>query len=123
MNPERGEVAVTLGGGEYTMRPSWEALLRIERRIAPKTMIQLMTEYSERAISAEEATIIVTEGIRAHAIESGNELLKGLSERRVGELIYEAGGVPSVLGAVLEFVMNINGGSTKKKDGEGLPTE
>lgn len=122
-NPVRGEVGVTLDGKEYTMRPSWETLLYIEQRIAPKTLIQLMTDYEERAISAEEAAIIVTAGIRAHAVATDDKLLKGVTEKRVGELIYEAGGVPEVMGSVLVFVMNLNGGSKKKKAMEDLTSE
>jgi hypothetical protein len=121
-NPERGEVEVTLDGKTYVMRPSWEALVAIERAIAPRTIIQLVAQYETRALSAEEIALIVTEGIRAYGKAEKDKLLQMYSVEKVGELLYESG-VNSALPACLRFLMNVSGGSKKKAEGEDPPTE
>lgn len=113
-NAHRGEVSVVLDGREYTLRPSWAAYVAIEAALAPKTILQLIADYQTRGLSATETAVIITEGIRAWALENDDKMMARYQVHKVGEMIFDSGGVDAVIPACLEFMLNLNGGSKKK---------
>lgn len=118
-NPERGEVEIVLSGTTYVLRPTWEALVAIEKAIAPKNLVDVVysaNKQSHVSLSAFEMAVIVAEGVRAYAKESTEERVKVLTAvtpQKMLLLIAEEGPV-TCLEAVSEFVGNLAGGSKKK---------
>lgn len=105
INPERGEVGILLDGKVYCMRPTFSAIQQIERQLNT-SLARLARMAVASELSLEHMAVIATEGIRA----SGDPLMKAVNAERVGDLIYRAGVMQSMM-PILEFLGNaINGG-------------
>ena len=85
-NEERGEVSILLGGMELVLRPSHDAIRRIEAG-TKKNVVQLAMAAENHTMLSDEAAIVVTAMIRAWGGPGG----KGANADKVGRLIYDAG--------------------------------
>lgn len=104
------------------MRPSYEAMLAIERQTG-KTLLQLASGVAlgrSGGVSLGDAAIIVTEGIKAAGKDRDDPMKRAISRDRIGEMIYSSGYLKA-LGAIEDFLVNaLNGGHVpdEKKTGE-----
>ncbi len=81
MNKQRGEVAVRLNGHEYTMRPTFEALVEIEERLGAG-LVPIARRFVDAQFGVREVSGILAAGIRG-----GGEKVPA----NLGELIVRQG--------------------------------
>ena len=96
-NPLRNEVVIMLDGIAYVMRPSFEALVLIEKQLS-QTLIQIADKISTENISLTELAVII-------------EIC--MEKRASAEFIQDAivrGGMTSALNAVADLMMAIFSG-------------
>ena len=90
-NGVRGDVGITLGGKEYVLRPTYQALIEIER-MTGGTMTTVARRILDGDIGMGDATAIITAGLKAAGEPATTEA--------VGKMVYDAGllnvGVPLV---------------------------
>jgi hypothetical protein len=86
-NSHRGEIAITLSGRTYVMRPSFEAIERIDSECG--SILQLAQKGVR--MSASDIALVVCEGIRAHGRHVGDTIVQSYDRRRVGRLIMAEG--------------------------------
>jgi hypothetical protein len=86
-NALRGEHMLTLGGVEYLLRPSHEAITIIEQKTGG-ALLQLARDASIGTMPNNEMAIVATALIRAGASDA---MTKNVGEKRIGELIFEEG--------------------------------
>ncbi|QEX18493.1 hypothetical protein FRZ44_38000 [Hypericibacter terrae] len=107
-NPERGEVAITLDGRRFVMRPDFEHLVEMEVRTGVG-LVELTRRIASGKYGVRDMAAIVTAG------------LKGAGEERadfakVGAMIL-ADGLTSLVDPVNQFLINaITGGKTPSGD-------
>lgn len=105
-NPDRGEVAVELGGVMYVMRPTFQALREIEVGTGQK-LVPLVEAFARRNFGATDVAVVVTAGIRG-----GGE--KAATFEKVGDMLAEKGiANPEVVSAVILFLTGALNGGTK----------
>lgn len=102
-NKHRGEVSITLGGKEYTLRPSFEAIADIEERTGRGT-VALTRLAASGDIGVGRAAIIL------HALMTAGGHKVDLKD--VGSMILEAG-IVSVLPAIMVVLGNVLAGGTE----------
>lgn len=115
-NEERGEVEITLGGTVYVMRPSYQAMISIER-LTGRTMVALAVSVGEGrfgSLTLDECAHIVTQGIHAAGRDRGDKVVQAYKTEKIGEMIYDDGIVES-LPVIENFLINALSGGTKKK--------
>jgi hypothetical protein len=116
-NKERGEVSITLGEVEYTLRPTWEALAEMETRAGHGIMTLARRFLHEREggtgdYTTRDITAILTAGIKA----GGGEV-----PLHLGKLIFQAG-VVSVAPIVGAFLIGaLAGGQTGNAEAPPAP--
>ena len=111
MNSFRGDIEVTLGGAAYTMRPTFEALLEIERLTGIGLIPLARRFYSQEFGVADIRNVIVP------AIKAGG----GKVPDNIGKLIIDAGPV-NLGGVVAQFLVGaLSGGEEKKADAPAEP--
>jgi len=117
VNPERGEVAILLDGKAYPMRPSYKAMVAIERATGATILgLSFRLALPRDGLTLEEMAIIITEGVRAAGEERNDPMLKGFSTERVGELLFD-GGILAAAAPIEAFLRNaITGGGSAKKN-------
>lgn len=64
MNPQRGDVPVTIAGTVYTMRPTFEALAAIEEKTGIG-LIPLWKRFGTQQYGIRDVVHVVTEAVRA----------------------------------------------------------
>lgn len=110
---ERGEVVLVLDGGDYVLRPSFEAIAAFEESTG-KGLLQLARDAVDGGLRLHEMAEIVCECIRAWGRATGTKSAAGVNARRIGELLVEADGgmmaVQRVIAGVL--AMASTGGYT-----------
>ncbi|HEY1605623.1 MAG TPA: GTA-gp10 family protein [Allosphingosinicella sp.] len=88
-----GQITLPLGGEDYVMRPSWEAIQSIERQLRP--LFDLAGAANLGKLTIEEMAVIAAAMMRAHgkaAPEDANaRTYNNADVGRLAELIYEAG--------------------------------
>ena len=109
MNKQRGDVAVTIGGQEYVLRPTYQALAEIEARTGVG-LVALAGKFMNRDFGVVEAVAIISAGIAG----SGEKPPKDLGDQIIGQ------GVLQLAGPILAFLTN---GLTGDQEGkaEGAP--
>lgn len=95
-NRERGEVSIRLQGVEYTMRPTYQALVEIEgatgRKIMPLT----------RAIAAGDYGIVDMTAVIAAGIKAAGGKAQTAT---IGNMLVASGmGNPAIVQSVIEFL-------------------
>lgn len=88
---ERGEISLTLDGGAFVLRPSFEAIDAFEAATG-KGLLQLAQESLRGALRLGEVAQVVTECVRAWGRATGQKSAQGVNASRVAELILEAEG-------------------------------
>jgi hypothetical protein len=86
-NKRRGEVAITLAGRTYVMRPSFEAIERIDSESG--SIINLARKGTN--ISASDIALVVCEGIKAHGRHVNNPLVAAYDRQQVNRMILAEG--------------------------------
>jgi hypothetical protein len=94
-NEERGEFGISLGGADYVLRPSFEAIQAFERPVADggtgKSLIQLAGEADRGAMTMATTAVIIAECIRAWGKAVGNTGARGAQADVIGPMLVEAG--------------------------------
>jgi len=96
-NAVRGEVALTLDGEEFVLRPTYDAIVAFEDATG-RGLVTLAQSASDGSMRLPEAAAIVTACVRAWGQVTGNTGARGVNAKRIGELILETkGGLMVVL--------------------------
>lgn len=89
-NETRGEVALTLDGAEFVLRPSYEAIVEFEAATG-RSLIDLAQAAGAGSLSLSDAAAIVTACVKAWGRATGNKSAAGVNAKRVAELLIEEG--------------------------------
>lgn len=120
----RGQLAVTLGGTEYNLRPSYEAIQRIELALG-KSHEHLANDAVQMRLTYGELAVICCEMMKAHAKANPDDPLKtsylGAKPEKLEKLIFECGKVKVNARIVILLTGALNGGYTA--EGELVATE
>lgn len=111
----RGQVTAPLGGVEYVLRPSYEAIMAAERETG-LSLFDLAGQASNGRMSLEHMGIVTAAMMRAYGKANPEDPLKtsyiGAKAEKVAELIYEAGG-PRIMGRLTVLLVGaLTGGYT-----------
>ena len=110
-NPERGEVAITLGGQRFVMRPDFEHLVEMEVRTGVG-LVELTRRIASGKYGVRDMAAIVTAGLKGGGEERADFA-------KVGAMIL-ADGLTSLVDPVNQFLINaITGGKTPSGDASG----
>lgn len=99
INRERGEVAITLGGVEYCLRPTFQALAEIESR-AGVGLMKLANRFGTADFGIKDLIAVLEPAIEAGGVKPPADL---------GALIAEAG-IANVVGPIGDFLAHALGG-------------
>jgi hypothetical protein len=105
-NEHRGEVEITFAGKPMVMRPTFDAMTRIERATG-MTLMSLMRRYASQDWGMYETAVIICEGLRA-----GSEGKDGPDVKRVGDQLMLAG-MTDYVAPIVEFVSQALGGTSE----------
>lgn len=83
-NQERGEINLTLGGKEYVLRPTFEALCEMEDRLGI-TITDLIMEFAAGKVSIKKVGTVVWAGIYGSMGDKAPTL------REVGDMLVKDG--------------------------------
>ena len=89
-NETRGEFALLLDGVEYVLRPTYEAIVAIEKACA-RSISELARAAFDRSLSIEHAALVAVHCIRAWGRETGDKGAQFAAPPRIGSLIVGAG--------------------------------
>ncbi|MFN3424893.1 MAG: GTA-gp10 family protein [Novosphingobium meiothermophilum] len=102
-NEVRGEIALDLGGREFVLRPTYQAIQAIESKTG-KGILALARGTTE--LTVLDAAIIAAECIKAHGKHIGDEMMASYTPVKLGEMIFETeGGVGACLGRLSVLLM------------------
>lgn len=119
-NPERGEIEVDIEGVPHVLRPSYEAIVAIEKATG-RGLVQLAQAAGDGSLAVDDAAIIVTECVRAHGRATGN---RDLTEYRVGTVaaaLVETGVIQVQKRLELLLYLAVTGGYTAKGEAKAPP--
>ena len=103
-NEHRGEVAITLVGEDYVMRPTFQCLCEIEAQTGVG-IFAMARRFHASNFGISDAAIIVTAGMKA-AGETGATV------KKIGEMIFETG-LDKTAAPITEFLMMALGGPSQ----------
>lgn len=110
-NPLRGEVAITLGGRSFVMRPDFEHLVEMESRTGVG-LVELTRRIASGKYGVRDMAAIVTAGLKGAGEERADFV-------KVGQMIL-ADGLTALVDPVNQFLINaITGGKTPGGDEPG----
>lgn len=114
-NETRGEIALDLGGAEYVLRPSYEAIQAIEKRTG-KGLLALARDAGGGDLTLVETALVAAECIKAHGKAKGDNLLAQTHADKIAEMILEAeGGVAASMGRIAVLLgLAATGGYTRE---------
>lgn len=124
-----GQLSVNLGGTEYLLRPSRQAISNIQRQLGGRSLTALAVQASGFGMTVEEAGVCVAEMMRAYgqtlpADEPGANDYRGAKAEVCADLIYEAG--ESTITGRLAIILTgaLTGGYTAsgERKAEGMKT-
>jgi hypothetical protein len=124
-NPTKGELTLTMEGFDYTLRPSREAVMAIEK-LTRKSVIELYNAATELKLTLNETAFIVAELVKAWGIETGDQGMQRASAERFTTLVYEHGlhlvcaRIATVLGLAATGGVSAEG-KVKPKTAEAIP--
>ncbi len=107
-NKERGEVAIKLGGQNFILRPTPEAVVAIETRVG-RGLVSLGQRLARDEATLEELTAVVFEGLRAAGEPAVFKTVRGM--------VYATGYTPIAL-RILQFLVNATTGG--RQDAEPM---
>lgn len=111
----RGQLPMPLGGEDYLLRPSFEAVLEIERNLRPA--FELAQDAMRGALTLEEMAVCVVAMMKAQGKtlpdnDPQASVYRAASVDQIGRLIYEAGG-PRICARLMVVLTGcVNGGYT-----------
>jgi hypothetical protein len=100
VNRERSEVTIVLGGKEYCLRPTFQALAEIEAR-AGVGLIKLMRRFVDHEFGLKDVLAVLGPAIEAGGVKPPVDL---------GDRIVETG-IANFFGPVSEFLALALGGA------------
>ena len=111
----RGHITLPVDGTEYVLRPSFEAIVSIERQLG-RSLFDLAGDSTQGRLSFEDMGVIASEMMRAYGKSNPEDPLassyRGAKAERLSELIYEAGG-PRICARITVLLMGaLTGGYT-----------
>jgi hypothetical protein len=115
-NSERGESELILEGATYRLRPSYAAIVAIEKATDMK-LIALVNEGNRGNISLDNLGIIARELIRAGAEDDAT---RHVGAERLSELIYEAGVISATMALTACLVEAVTGGRTAEGERKAI---
>jgi len=83
-NPLRSEVAVVIGGKSYAMRPSYSAIVKIEKALNTR-LIKLMERLQFSDIGVEDVATIITCFINANPENPGKVTVEQIGDKIIEE--------------------------------------
>lgn len=89
-NEERGEIDIVLEGQRFVLRPSYEAVLVVERKLG-KGLMLLAADADAQTMPLDEAKVVATAFIVAWGRATDNVSARAVTQDNVGRLIYDAG--------------------------------
>lgn len=111
----RGQLSVQLGGADYMLRPSNEAIMQCELETG-LALFDLATLASNSRMTLQQMGIVTAAMMRAHGKANPEDPLKtdylGANADRLSMLIYEAGPTRVMGGLALILAGAISGGYT-----------
>ena len=99
-NTIAGERCITLGGAAYVLRPTWDAVQEVEQATGV-TCVELGWQAERLRLRAVHAAAIVGACVRAQGRATDDKAMAHFSDKRLGELMYEADGGLLAAAAVL----------------------
>lgn len=116
----RGRMLAPLGGAEYVLRPSFEALEAIERQLG-RSLHQLAFQGLQGGLSLTDLAVIVAECMRAHgrAEPDAGPSYREAKAEKLARLIMEAGQTHITARIAVLLTEAITGGFTA--EGEAKP--
>lgn len=111
----QGEITVPLEGIEYVLRPSYAAIMAIERQTG-RSLFDLAGEATSGRMTIADMGVICAEMMHAYGREDPEcemaSTYKGAKPERIASLIYETGG-PRVSARIAVLLMGaLTGGYT-----------
>ena len=111
----QGEITVPLEGVEYVLRPSYSAIMAIERQTG-RSLFDLAGEATSGRMSIADMGVICAEMMHAFGRQNPDDsnitTYRGAKPEKIAELIYEAGG-PRVSARIAVLLMGaLTGGYT-----------
>lgn len=102
-NETRGEIALDLGGREFVMRPTYQAISAIESKTG-RGILALARDAADLSLS--DAAIIAAECIKAHGKHVGDDMMANYAPAKIAEMMIEAeGGIAACLGRLSALLM------------------
>jgi hypothetical protein len=111
-NPARSEVIVTIGDKAYGMRPSYSAIVKIEKALNTR-MVKLMERLQFGDVGVEDVATILTCFINANPDNSGK-----VTVEQIGDKIVEEGFVNFMQPVAEIFGFIIKAGPKNKAEGD-----
>lgn len=108
-----GQLTVTLGGTEYMLRPSRQAISNIERGMG-KSLTQITLQCGSLALSTDELGLCVAELMKAYAVfdPKASADYRGAKAEKCADLIFENGPVDVARRLAIIFTGALTGGYT-----------
>lgn len=131
-NDLRGEVDIVLDGQQFVLRPSYTAIIAMEKKTG-RSLLDLATLSEQVLLPQEAQAIVVTELVRAwgrgivlNEYSSAEEkasatAAKGANADSMGELLYSVGAMAVQPRVAIVLGMALTGGCLPS--GEAKPTE
>ena len=107
-NEHRAEVEITFSGKQMIMRPTFDAIARIEAGTG-KGILELAKRYDRGDVSITDTAIILTEGLRAGS-EAGGANYQAVGKQLVRE------GLPKFIAPVGRFLLLCLGGPAEDEN-------
>jgi hypothetical protein len=121
-NEERGEVDLELDGTRFVLRPSYEAVIAVEKATG-KGILALAFAAKDGGISLTEAGIVTAELVRAWGRSTGEAVAANVDTDRITELIHVYGLMRVTLRLAIVLTNAVTGGcksdGSPKDDAEG----
>ena len=111
-NSQRGEVAVTLAGTSYILRPTFAALAEIES-LAGRGLVALAQRFLERQFGLADVLAVLAPAIKAGGAKPPD---------RLGDAVVAAG-VLNLAGPIARFLAHALGGDAASGDSENPPRQ
>lgn len=113
-NETRGEIALDLDGTEYVLRPSYEAIQAIEKKLG-RGLLALARTAADGDLTLNETATVAAECIKAHGRAIDDRMLAASTPERIAEMIYETpNGQAGVMGRLAVMLgLAVTGGYDK----------
>lgn len=121
VNELRGEAEIVLGRATYGMRPSYEAIVEIEKATG-KTIGVMAVAASNVALPVSTLAIVVAELIKAWGRATKDASAAHVGAGKIGSLIVETSVVAASLGVAKVLTDAVTGGYTASGEAKAAET-